>query len=155
MVQLVISANKGLRTIRSHMGTALRNDRNARDRMYLHPFSVKRILNQRSDDSDMRSYSGDIYLIRKSLAPRLRVSLLNWEFANQFEYQIAVLGAQISRIKQVLELGVQFEPPVSVAIGFVADSIRSLPIRGINNRARDRDALLLHDQTTRMVDVRP
>ncbi len=123
--------------------------------MYFYPLSVKRILHQTTNDANMRADRGKIDLVRETLTRGLGVGLSYREFAHDFKHQVPTFVTYVSCVKQILKLGIQFEPSVSVAIGFMADSVWFRTIRGVNHRAGHRNALLLHDQTTWVIDMRP
>ena len=133
------------------------NDGDVRDRMdfFTNPFSVKRVLHQRTNDANTRADRGQIDGIGEALTPGLGVGLSYREFAHDFKHQVPAFVAYVSRVKQIRKLGIQFEPSVRVAIGFMADSIWLLAIRGVNHYAGHGNALLLHDQTGRVIAMRP
>jgi hypothetical protein len=116
---------------------------------------VKRVLHQSADDANMRAYSGNIDLIGETLTRGLGVGLSYRELADNFEHQVAAFITYVSRVKQILKLRIQFEPSVSVAIGFMADSVWFRSVGGVNKCSGHRNALLLHDQTSRVIDMRP
>jgi len=68
----------------------LRNDCDVRDRMYLHPFRVKRVLYQRANNANMRTDSGKTHLIREALTRGLRVGLRYRKYA-QTKIHIAII----------------------------------------------------------------
>jgi hypothetical protein len=114
----------------------LLNDGDARDRMYFYPFGVKRILHQTADHANMRADSGEIDLVRETLARGLSIGLSYREFADDFEDQVAAFGAYVSCVQQILKLRIQFEPSVGVAVGFMADSVWFRTVGGVNKCAR-------------------
>src|ERR1700730_7445111 len=131
------------------------DDCDVRDRMYFYPFSVKGVLHQSTNDANARADSGQLHLIGEALTRGLRVGLSYRVFAHDFKHKVSAFVTYVSCVKQIHKLGIQFEPSVSVAIGFMADAIWLLTIRGVNHYAGHRDARLLHDQTGRVIDMRP
>jgi len=91
--------------------------------MYFHPFRVKRILDESSNDANTRPDSGEIHLIGETLTRAFRVGLSYWEFAYEFKHEVPAFVVYVACVKQILKFGVEFEPPMSVAIGFMTDSI--------------------------------
>jgi hypothetical protein len=53
-------AKVGIRTDRAKRHRRLRNDGDARNRMYFYPFGVKRVLHQTTNNANMRADSGKI-----------------------------------------------------------------------------------------------
>jgi len=103
----------------------------------------------------MRTNGGKIHLIREAVTRGLRVGLSYREFAHDFKDKVPAFVTNVSCVKQVHELGIQFEPSMSVAIGFVADSVWFGATCGVNNFTGHRNTLLLHDQTGRVIDMGP
>ena len=75
-----------------------------------------------------------IDLVRETLTRGLGVGLSYREFAHDFKHQVPAFVTYVSCVKQILKLGIQFEPSVSVTIGFMADSISFRTFRGVNHR---------------------
>src|SRR4029077_14520421 len=104
------------------------NDCDVRDWMYFDPFRMKCVLHQRTNDAHTRADSGQLHRIGETLTRGLRVGLSYREFAHNFKHQVPAFVADVSCVKQIHKLGIQFEPSVRVAIGFMADSIWLLTI---------------------------
>src|SRR5260370_35435891 len=103
----------------------------------------------------MRTNSRMIHLIREASTRGPGVGLSYREFAHNFKDKVPAFVTNVSRVKQVHKLSIRLEPSVSVAVGFMADSVWFRSTRGVNNGACHRDALLLHDQTGRGIDMGP
>src|SRR6266567_2158267 len=62
---------------------------------------------------------------------------------------------RVSGVQEILKFGIHLEPPVSVSVILVAHSIVLSPGGRIHNLPGYRAALLMHDQTVRVVHVIP
>jgi hypothetical protein len=85
-------------------------NRNPRDRMDLHPLSVKSILHVDPNDPNVRAYRRNADLVLIVAACRLGISLSHRKFADDLEYQVPSLVAIISDIQQVLVRGPELSP---------------------------------------------
>src|SRR5258708_30038997 len=77
----------------------LRNDGDARNRMYFYPFGVKRVLHQTTNNANMRADSGKIDLVRETLTRGLGVGLSYRELADNFEHQITTFITYVSCVQ--------------------------------------------------------
>src|SRR5258708_25089806 len=113
------------------------------------------VLHVDSQNTNVRTHGRKRHFIGVICARRLGVGLRHRKPAYNFEYQISALVFLISGVQQVLELGIRFQPAVGISVRFMADAIRLSASRRIHNRSRHSDALLMHNQPERMVDVVP
>ena len=77
----------------------LRNDGDARNRMYFYPFGVKRVLHQTANNANMRADSGKIDLVRETLTRGLGVGLSYRELADNFEHQVTTFITYVSCVQ--------------------------------------------------------
>jgi hypothetical protein len=77
------------------------------------------------------------------------------ELTYDFENQIPALIAHVSGVQEILERRVHIKPAVRIAVCFVPYSVRFLANRRVHNGARYGNALLLHDEALRVIDVIP
>src|SRR6266568_7625169 len=131
------------------------NDGDAGNGMNLDPLTMESVLHQGSHDANVGAHRGERNLILIIGACSLGVRLSHREPAHDFEHQIAAFMVRVSGVQEILKFGIHLEPPVSVSIVFVADSIGLSPGGRIHNRSGYGTALLMHDQTVRVVDVLP
>jgi len=131
------------------------NDGDAGNRMNLDPLTVESVLHQGSHDANVGANGRERNLILIVGAGSLGVRLSHREPAHDFEHQIAAFMVRVSGVQEILKFGIHLEPSVSVSIVFVADSIVLSPGGRIHNLPGYRAALLMHDQTVRVVDVIP
>ncbi len=131
------------------------NDGDAGNRMNLDPLTMESVLHQGSHDANVGANGRERDVILVIGARSLGVRLSHGKPAHDFEHQIAAFMVRVSGVQETLKFGIHLEPPVSVSIILVADSIRLSPGGRIHNLPGYRSALLMHDQTVRVVDVIP
>src|SRR5580693_4282050 len=131
----------------------LRDDGDARDRMDLHPLGVEGVLDVGAHDANVRADGREGDLVGVALAGGFGIGLSDGELAHDFEDQVAAFIAYVSSVHEILELRVELEPAVSVAVLLMADSVVLLASGGVHNRSGHGGALLLHDEARGMVDV--
>src|SRR6266487_3753225 len=132
------------------------NDGDAGNGMNLDPLTMESVLHQGSRDANVgaNGRERDVILVIGARSHSVR-RLTDLEPAHDFEHQIAAFMVRVSGVQEILKFGIHLEPPVSVSIVFVADSIVLSPRGRIHNLPGYRSALLMHDQTVRVVDVIP
>src|SRR6266852_3059490 len=123
--------------------------------MNLDPLTMESVLHQGSHDANVGAHGRERNLILIIGAGSLGVRLSHGKPAHDFEHQIAAFMVHVSGVQEILKFGIHLEPPVSVSIAFVADSIVLSPGGRIHNLPGHRSALLMHDQTVRVVHVIP
>lgn len=136
----------------------LRNDLDPRHRMDLCPTIVCIIEHERAGDGDARSGWREGDRIAERFARRSGVGLLDRIPANDFEDEISVLVSAVAVVDQVGEGGIDVQPAVYVAIGFVTYAVtrRVRARRGrVDEGPGHRDAAAQNDQALRMVNVLP
>jgi hypothetical protein len=91
-------------------------------------------------------------------ACRLRVRLTHGVVTDELEHEIATLGRRIAVVDQVGERRIDLQPTVRVTVGFMAHAVGlwvGLDGGGVDDCAGHGDAVLPHEQSGRIVDVRP
>src|SRR6266478_60946 len=124
--------------------------------MNLDPLTMESVLYQGSHNANVGAHGRErnLILIIGARSHSVR-RLTDVEPAYDFEHQIAAFMVRVSGVQEILKFGIHLEPPVSVSVILVAHSIGLSPGRRIHNLPGYRSALLMHDQTVRVVDVIP
>ena len=121
------------------------NDGDAGNGMNLDPLTMESVLHQGSRDANVGANGRERNLILIVGARSLGVRLSHREPAHDFEHQIAAFMVRVSGVQEILKFGIHLEPPVSVSIILVADSIVLSPGGRIHNLPGYRSALLMND----------
>src|SRR6266567_7963416 len=122
------------------------NDGDAGNGMNLDPLTMESVLHQGSRDANVGAHSRerDVILVVGARSHSVR-RFTDVKSAHDFEHQIAAFMVRVSGVQETLKFGIHLEPPVSVSIILVADSIGLSPGGRIHNRSGYRSALLMHD----------
>src|SRR6266700_2827667 len=131
------------------------NDGDAGNRMDFDPLTMESVLHQGSHDANVGANGRERDVILVIGAGSLGVRLSHGKPAHDFEHQIAAFMVRVSGVQEILKFGIHLEPPVSVSVVLVAYSIVLSPGGRIHNLPGYRAALLMHDQTVRVVHVIP
>src|SRR6266571_5072526 len=104
------------------------NDGDAGNRMNLDPLTMESVLHQGSHDANVGAHSGerDVILVIGACSHSVR-RLTDVKSAHDFEHQITAFMVRVSGVQEILKFGIHLEPPVSVSIILVADSIGLSP----------------------------
>jgi hypothetical protein len=131
------------------------NYRNAGNGMNFHPLRVKCVLHIRSNDANVRAYSGDCDLVLITFACRLGVGLRHRKLTYDLEHQVATFFTLISSVQEILEFRIYLEPSVRIPVRFVTDPIRPFARGCVNKDASHGNALVLHNEALWMIDMTP
>ncbi len=123
--------------------------------MDLVPLRVIRVLHERTRDCHVCPDQRNAGAVDEVLAGRLCIRLRHREVADDLEDKIAAFLGSVAGVQEARELRVYLEPAVRIPVCFVPDAIRFTPCGRVDDGARYGDALLLHEQSIRMIDVLP
>src|SRR5437867_341794 len=88
------------------------------------PFGVMRVLYERPADCYMGPDRWDRGVVREPNTCRLRITLRHGKMAHNLEHEIAAFLGFVARVQETGERGIDVEPTVSVAIWFMAYTVR-------------------------------